>query len=72
VCAGGRKNQNQDELRESFRIVSAEALEKTNQSLFESQQKDLEEKQKAIGLMVDKIHAQMRLLENERKAIMAQ
>ena len=62
------KIKNQDELRESFRIVSAEALEKTNQSLFESQQKDLEEKQKAIGLMVDKIHAQMRLLENERKS----
>jgi DNA recombination protein RmuC len=61
------KVKNQEELRESFRIVSAEALESTNQTLFETQQKDLEEKQKAIGVMVDKIHAQMRLLENERK-----
>ncbi len=61
------KVKNQEELRESFRIVSAEALENTNQTLFETQQKDLEEKQKAIGVMVDKIHAQMRLLENERK-----
>ncbi len=59
--------KNQEELTESFRVVSAEALEKTNHTLFESQQKDLEEKQKAIGAMVDKIHAQMRLLENERK-----
>jgi DNA recombination protein RmuC len=61
------KVKNQEELKESFRIVSAEALEKTNNSLFESQQKDLEEKQKVISVMVDKIHAQMRLLENERK-----
>lgn len=61
------KIKNQDELKESFRIVSAEALEKTNNSLFEAQQRDLEEKQKAINQMVDKIHAQMRLLENERK-----
>lgn len=62
------KIKNQEELKESFRIVSAEALEKTNQSLFEAQQRDLEEKQKTIGEMVDKIHAQMRLLENERKS----
>jgi DNA recombination protein RmuC len=62
------KIKNQDELKESFRIVSAEALEKTNQSLFEAQQRDLEEKQKTIGEMVDRIHAQMRLLENERKS----
>ncbi len=61
------KVKNQEELRESFRIASAEAIGQTNQSLFESQQKDLEEKQKAIGVMVDKIHTQMRLLENERK-----
>jgi DNA recombination protein RmuC len=61
------KVKNQEELRESFRIASAEAIGQTNQTLFESQQKDLEEKQKAIGVMVDKIHAQMRLLENERK-----
>lgn len=61
------KIKNQDELKESFRIVSAEALEKTNNTLFEAQQRDLEEKQKAINQMVDKIHAQMRLLENERK-----
>jgi DNA recombination protein RmuC len=59
--------KNQEELKESFRIASAEAIGQTNQSLFESQQKDLEEKQKAIGVMVEKIHAQMRLLENERK-----
>ncbi|HUD00906.1 MAG TPA: DNA recombination protein RmuC [Rhabdochlamydiaceae bacterium] len=62
-----QKVKNQEELKESFRIVSAEALEKTNNTLFEAQQKDLEEKQKAIGVMVEKIHAQMRLLENERK-----
>lgn len=62
------KIKNQEELKESFRIVSAEALEQTNQSLFEAQQRDLEEKQKTIGEMVDKIHAQMRLLENERKS----
>jgi DNA recombination protein RmuC len=62
-----QKVKNQEELKESFRIVSAEALEKTNNSLFASQQKDLEEKQKAIGVMVEKIHTQMRLLENERK-----
>src|SRR5258708_1476017 len=64
------KNQEelQGELKESFKIASAEALERTNHTLFESQQKDLEEKQKAIGVMVDKIHAQMRLLENERKS----
>ncbi len=59
--------KSQEELKESFRIASAEAIGQTNQSLFESQQKDLEEKQKAIGVMVEKIHAQMRLLENERK-----
>jgi DNA recombination protein RmuC len=59
--------KNQEELKESFRIASAEAIGQTNQSLFESQQKDLEEKQKVIGQMVDKLHAQMRLLENERK-----
>jgi DNA recombination protein RmuC len=62
------KVKNQEELKESFRIASAEAIGQTNQSLFESQQKDLEEKQKAIGVMVEKIHAQMRLLENERKS----
>ncbi len=62
------KVKNQEELKESFKIASAEALERTNHTLFESQQKDLEEKQKAIGVMVDKIHAQMRLLENERKS----
>jgi len=62
------KIKNQEELKESFRIVSAEALEKTNHSLFEAQQRDLEEKQKTIGEMVDRIHAQMRLLENERKS----
>ena len=62
------KVKNQEELKESFKIASAEALEMTNQTHFESQQKDLEEKQKAIGVMVDKIHAQMRLLENERKS----
>lgn len=61
------KVKNQEELKESFRIASEEALEKTHQSLFESQQKELDDKQKAIGVMVDKIHAQMRLLENERK-----
>jgi DNA recombination protein RmuC len=61
------KVKNQEELTESFKLVSAEALEKSNQSLFEAAQKDLEEKQKTIGAMVDKIHAQMRLLENERK-----
>jgi len=59
--------KNQEELKESFRIASAEAIGQTNQALFESQQKDLEEKQKVIGQMVDKLHAQMRLLENERK-----
>ena len=62
------KVKNQEELKESFRIASAEAIGQTNQSLFEFQQKDLEEKQKAIGVMVEKIHAQMRLLENERKS----
>lgn len=62
------KVKNQEELKESFRIASAEAIGQTNQSLFESQQRDLEEKQKAIGVMVEKIHAQMRLLENERKS----
>jgi len=61
------KIKNQEELKESFRVVSAEALAQTNNSLFETQQKDLEEKQKTIGQMVDKLHAQMRLLENERK-----
>jgi len=62
------KIKNQEELKESFRTVSAEALEQANNTLFESQQKDLEEKQKAIGVMIEKIHAQMRLLENERKS----
>lgn len=61
------KVKNQEELKESFRLVSAEALEKTNHSLTETAQRDLDEKQKNIGEMIDKIHAQMRLLENERK-----
>lgn len=60
--------QNQEELKESFRLVSAEALEKTNQSLYEAAQHDLDEKQRSLREMVDKIHAQMRLLENERKS----
>ncbi len=47
------KFKNQEELRESFKVVSAE---------------DLEEKQKMIREMMDKLHAQMRLLENERKS----
>jgi DNA recombination protein RmuC len=62
------KVKNQEELKETFRLVSAEALEKTNQSLVDVAQKDIEEKQKAIREMVEKIHAQMRLLENERKS----
>ena len=60
--------KNQEELKESFKIVSTEVLDRTHQSFMESQQKDLEEKHRALGLMVDKIHAQMRLLENERKS----
>jgi DNA recombination protein RmuC len=62
------KVKSQDELKESFRLVSAEALEKTNQSLYENAQKDLEEKQKRIGEMVGKIESQMRVLESERKS----
>ena len=61
------KIKNQEELKESFRVVSAEVLEQNNNSLFEAQQKIFEEKQKSIGQMVDKLHTQMRLLENERK-----
>ncbi len=55
------KVQNQEELKETFRHVSKEAL-------FETSQYDLKDKQKAIQEMTDKIHAQMRLLENERKS----
>jgi DNA recombination protein RmuC len=61
------KVKNQEELKETFRLVSTEAIEKTNDALMEVAQKDLEDKQKSIKEMVDKIHAQMRLLENERK-----
>ena len=55
------KVQNQEELKETFRHVSKEAL-------FETSQYDLKDKQKAIQEMTDKIHIEMRLLENERKS----
>lgn len=55
-----KKLQDQGELKETFRQMSKEAF-------FETSQIDLGEKQKAIQEMTEKIHAQMRLLENERK-----
>lgn len=61
------KVKNQEELKESFRVVSSEAIEKTNVSLMEAANRSLEEKQKVIREMVDKISTQMRVLESERK-----
>ena len=62
------KIKNQEELQETFRLISTEAIEKTNDSLLEVAQRDMEEKQKSIRLMMEKIETQMRALENERKS----
>ena len=62
-----QKIKNQEELQESFRLISTEALEKTNGSLREVAQRDMEEKQRSIRLMIEKLETQMRTLENERK-----
>lgn len=61
------KVKNQEELKETFRSVSMESLERTQSYLHETSQQDLAYKQKVITGLVDSIHAQMRLIENERK-----
>lgn len=61
------KIKNQEELKETLRLVSLEALEKNQDSLYEVTQRDSERKQKILSEMVEKIDSQIRLLEKERK-----
>jgi DNA recombination protein RmuC len=62
------KIKGQEDLKESFQSLSIQALEKTNDSLLEIAQKDIEQKQQDIRSMVDKMYGQMHLIEKERKS----
>lgn len=58
----------QEQLKETFQLLSQEALDKTNHSFLELAKDDLGKKQQAIVDMMNKLEGNMRLLENERKA----
>lgn len=57
----------QDQLKESFQLLSQEALDKTNHSFLELAKDDLGKRHQAITEMMTKLEANMRLLEHERK-----
>jgi DNA recombination protein RmuC len=57
----------QNELKESFQLLSQEALNQTNLSFLELAKDDLGKRHQAISEMMAKLEANMRLLENERK-----
>lgn len=57
----------QDQLKESFQLLSKEALDKTNNSFLELAKDDLSKRHAAIAEIVTKLEGNIRLLENERK-----
>lgn len=58
----------QEQLKETFQLLSQEALDKTNSSFLELAKDDLGKKHQAISEMMSKLEANMRLLEHERKS----
>jgi DNA recombination protein RmuC len=61
------KIKNQQDLKDTFQLLSQEALDKTNHSFLELAKDDLGKKQQAISDIVTKLEGNMRLLEQERK-----
>lgn len=62
------KVKTEEQLKETFQLLSQEALDKTNHSFLELAKDDLGKKQHAIAEMVTKLEGNIRLLESERKA----
>ena len=57
----------QGQLKETFQLLSQEALDKTNHSFLELAKDDLGKRHQAMAEMMGKLEANMRLVENERK-----
>ncbi len=61
------RNKNQQELEETFRHLSLEALDRSNRSFFEFAKEDLTKKHAQISDMVGKLESGILRIENERK-----